>query len=259
MAGVRATTGQGLTIQIPGSSQGKGLEQGMPMSTLTTKKVWKEVTELSKKISPQKYGDLNPHPSAFGGSKSLSPSKLEALPVESVSYQDIELWNQGLNELSKSDDAGIQQKLQSLFPGHKKGNVYRLPTEAEYEYMMRLGGFAEGDYAQGMGNDNLGDYAWYSSNANNQTHPVGEKKPVFYNGKPLYDLSGNVWVWIQDWHGNNISGGTDPQGPSSGSNRVVRGGGWSDDAQGLRSAARGAYGPADRYNVFGFRLVRTSE
>ena len=227
------------------------------MSTLTTKKVWKEVTELSKKISPQKYGELDPHPSAFGGAKSLSAAKIAEMPVESVSYQDIELWNQGLNELSKSGDARIQEQLQNLFPGHKKGDAYRLPTEAEHEYMARLGGFAEGDYAYGTDKTKLDDYAWYSNNSGNQPHPVGEKKPVFFNGKPLYDLSGNVWVWVQDWYGNNISGGTDPLGPSSGSNRVIRGGSWHDSAQCLRSAFRNYCGPADRYSDFGFRLVRT--
>jgi len=218
------------------------------LSTPTTQKAYKEVVGLLKKQSAQKYKDLNAEPSHFKG---------EQNPVEQVSYSDIELWNQGLNELSKSDDVKIQKALETLFPGHKKGNVYRLPTEAEWEYVARNAGLAEGNYSFGNSENGLSDHAWYSQNAGSKTHPVGEKKPVLYNGKPIYDLHGNVWVWIQDWYGNNISGGTDPQGPPSGSNRVLRGGGWSYAAQDLRSAARYAFGPAYRNGAFGFRLVRT--
>jgi formylglycine-generating enzyme required for sulfatase activity len=142
------------------------------------------------------------------------------------------------------------------FPGHKKGAVYRLPTEAEWEYVARMRGLATGDYAHGNTDANLGDYAWYSGNSGSKTHPVGLKKPIMVGGKPIYDIHGNVWEWIADWYGNNLPGSTDPQGPAQGSYRVIRGGSWDNGAQGLRSGDRYYGGPGDRYSNLGFRLVR---
>ena len=106
------------------------------MSTATTQKTYETVVGLLKARSSQKYKDLNPTPSHFKGEKN---------PAEQVSFSDIELWNQGLNELSKLDDAKVQKTLRELFPGHKRGDEYRLPTEAAWEFVARNAGLAEGN------------------------------------------------------------------------------------------------------------------
>ncbi|MEE8583520.1 MAG: formylglycine-generating enzyme family protein, partial [Acidobacteriota bacterium] len=129
------------------------------------------------------------------------------------------------------------------------GFEYRLPTEAEWEYAARAG--TTGDYA-----GNLDEVGWYEANSGNETHPVGEKKP---NAWGLYDMHGNVWEWVHDWfshYGSRPNPDTDPAGPASGSNRVIRGGGWSTPAQYCRSADRNGNWPGNRNSALGFRLLR---
>ena len=141
------------------------------------------------------------------------------------------------------------------------GGSYRLPTEAEWEYAARAGTTTDtyaGDITQPEGNDPVVDgIAWYRRNSGFRTHPVGRKAP---NGWGLYDMLGNVWEWVGDWYGAYPGGSvTGPSGPSSGSNRVVRGGGWRDFAETYRSATRGRSSPGGRRNSLGFRLVREGD
>lgn len=150
-------------------------------------------------------------------------------PVENVSWDDAQGFISRLN--SRGGDY-----------------IYRLPTESEWEYAARAG--TTGDYA-----GNLDSMAWYTSNSDGRTHPSGTKQP---NAWGLYDMHGNVWEWVQDWYGAYPSGEvTDPQGPTSGSGRVIRGGGWIDSAAYCRSAYRNRGSPGYRSYYLGFRLVRT--
>jgi formylglycine-generating enzyme required for sulfatase activity len=165
-----------------------------------------------------------------------NPSKNKARnnPVESVSWKDVQTFISRLNT--------------------KEGtNKYRLPTEAEWEYAARAG--TKSAYSFGDETRPLGQYAWYQGNSGRQTHPVGQKQP---NPWGLYDMHGNVWEWVQDWHGDYPkSAVTDPSGPSSGVYRVLRGGSWDDSARNLRSAYRFSYSPDDRFEFYGFRLARS--
>jgi sulfatase modifying factor 1 len=124
----------------------------------------------------------------------------------------------------------------------------RLPTEAEWEYGAR-GGSIYARYG------NLHDIAWYAENSGNSTHPVGQKKP---NGFGLYDMIGNVWEWTADWYGKDYYQSRvsrDPQGPSSGEFRVIRGGSWGFDSPYVRASIRGRYQPAQWFDFIGLRCA----
>jgi formylglycine-generating enzyme required for sulfatase activity len=136
---------------------------------------------------------------------------------------------------------------------------YRLPTEAEWEYASR--GISAGEDNKWAGTSTeseLTDYAWYYENwdGNYSGREVGTKLP---NGNGLYDMSGNVWEWVSDWYGSYSSGSqTDPQGPNSGSYRVVRGGHCTDDAYRLRCSNRDYGSPGYTNYYIGFRISRTN-
>ena len=131
------------------------------------------------------------------------------------------------------------------------GRTYRLPTEAEWEYAARGGKRAEGSkYSGGW---SVGDVAWYDGNSGKSTHVCGTKRA---NVLGLYDMSGNVWEWCEDFYGPYLSYDTDnPRGASSGSNRLNRGGGWNCYARYCRVSYRCYFAPSNRGNNLGFRVV----
>jgi formylglycine-generating enzyme required for sulfatase activity len=132
----------------------------------------------------------------------------------------------------------------------KTGQTWRLPTEAEWEYAAQGG--KNYKYA---GSSIISNVGWYSKNSGGKTHIVGQKSP---NNFGLYDMTGNVWEWCSDWFGSDYyksSPQNNPQGPSSGSGRVLRGGSWSHYARYCRTAHRHNRRPDARNYYNGFRLV----
>jgi len=154
--------------------------------------------------------------------------------------------NYPVEQVSWDDTQGFIRKLNS-----HSGRCFRLPTEAEWEYAARSGGKKE-KYA---GSGDVDRLAWYNGNSGGSTHPVGTKEP---NGLGLYDMSGNVWEWSSDRYGKNYyqqSPRNNPQGPSSGSFRVIRDGCWNGSPWLARSANRDRFMPGYRLDNLGFRLV----
>ena len=133
----------------------------------------------------------------------------------------------------------------------KEAKGYRLPTEAEWEYIAWEAGTSTTTYS---GSNTIDDVAWYSSNSSSKNHEVKGKKA---NSLGIYDMSGNVWEWCYDWYGT-VSSTTADTGASSGSFRVLRGGAWDNDASYCAVSYRYYYKPFIRLNCYGFRVVRSS-
>jgi|GEM_PF-650890 len=150
------------------------------------------------------------------------------------------------------------------------GYVYRLPTEAEWEYACRAGTTTTFSYGDDPGYGELGQYAWYWENSWTSTRPSGYflfSGEKYYTSKPvgtkqpnvwgLYDMHGNVWEWCLDWWEWSLPGGsvTDPKGRTSGMYRVYRGGSWLEDGWSCRSVSRIYAAPDFRYFNLGFRCA----
>jgi formylglycine-generating enzyme required for sulfatase activity len=136
---------------------------------------------------------------------------------------------------------------------------WRLPTEAEWEYLARAGtrtATYQGDLTDTLCGDlGLSEIAWYCGSAPERPQPVATRAP---NAWGLFDTSGNVWEWTWDWYAPmSAAPAVDPLGPQTGEARVVRGGGWFSFAPDCRAARRGAAGPDERSADLGFRAVRT--
>ena len=165
---------------------------------------------------------MGSNPSNFRGAQN---------PVESVSWNDCQNFIKKLNSLT--------------------GRTFRLPTEAEWEYAARGGN--QSRHYKYSGSGNIGNVAWYYDNSGSRTHAVGTKSP---NELGIYDMSGNVWEWCSDWYGGYSAGAqTNPQGPSAGSGRVLRGGSWYNIAGHCRVSFRDYGGPGYGSYNNGLRLV----
>jgi len=182
---------------------------------------------------------MGSNPSAFTGETNQ--------PVEKVSWFDAAAYCDALTQRER------------LAGRIATNSVYRLPTEAEWEYACRAWTSTRFSYGDDPGYTNLTIYAWYSDNSGGTTHPVGQKLP---NPWGLHDMHGNVWEWCRDWWSDQLPGGiaVDPRGPDEGSDRVIRGGDWdywsSWGGPGLcRSAGRYDGDPAYLNFIVGFRVV----
>ena len=167
---------------------------------------------------------MNTNPSHFRG---------DTLPVETVSWEDAVEFCHRLSDFTNK--------------------TYRLPTEAEWEYAAR-GGKKSHAYKY-AGSNNIDTVAWYEQKGGATTRPVGQKNA---NELGLYDMSGNVWEWCNDWYAADYyknSPANNPKGPHSGSYRVLRGGGWGTYPQYCRVAYRNSNSPTNRDGSFGFRLA----
>ena len=154
------------------------------------------------------------------------------LPVACISWDDCQKFIKMLNELT--------------------GKKFRLPTEAEWEYAARGGNQSRG--YKYSGSDNIDSVAWYDGNSGDDIHPVKTKEA---NELGLYDMSGNVWEWCQDWYGGYTTmPQTDPRGPTTGSSRVLRGGVYINCyASDCYVFFRHSNNPDVRHCSNGFRLV----
>lgn len=215
---------EGGTFEM-GDITGNGFSNELPVHTVNiTEDFYLQKTEVTQAQWREVMGS---NPSNFTDCG-------ETCPVEQVSWEEIQVFIDSLNV---------------LYPGRN----YRLPTEAEWEYAARAG--TTGDYG---GTGVLDDMGWYNGNSGSTTHPVARKQPNHWG---LYDMHGNVFELVQDWHASgyySVSPTDDPQGPATGSARVLRGGSYGHYADAARSASRG-YGaqPTAKYGSMGFRLLLT--
>ena len=164
------------------------------------------------------------NPSGFKGAN---------LPVEQVSWNDCQEFIAKLNALT--------------------GKAFRLPTEAEWEFAARGGNNSRG--YKYSGSNTLSNVAWYDDNSSSKTHPVATKAP---NELGIYDMTGNVWEWCNDWFSDSYytsASQTNPTGPDSGSLRVCRGGSWISPARYCRVSYRSCDYPASRNDHLGLRLA----
>ena len=199
---------EGGTFTMGATSEQAGdyLTNEQPAHRVTLSSYYICSTEVTQELWLEVMGS---NPSSFVGVN---------LPVERVSWNDCQEFISRLNTLT-----GLQ---------------FRLPTEAEWEYAARGGCKSEG--YKYSGSNMVGDVAWYESNSGKKTHAVGTKTP---NELGLYDMSGNVYEWCQDWYGSYSTEQVDPTGPDTGTNRVYRGGGCCHTATMARVSRRNYAAP----------------
>ena len=200
------------------SEQGDANDDEKPTHEVTLSDYYIGKTEVTQALWEAVMGN---NPSYFQG---------KSLPVENISWNDCKTFIVKLNALT--------------------GKTFRMPTEAEWEYAARGGSKSRGYKYSGSGN--IDEVAWHKDNSEEKTHEVGTKRP---NELGLYDMSGNVWEWCNDWYGDYSSASqTNPKGPDSGANRIGRGGGWWYYARGCRCSIRGDFGPDYSNEFLGLRL-----
>ncbi len=212
----------------PPDEAGRSNNEGPQTRVTLTKDFYLGATDVTQ---GQYEAVMGTNPSYF---KAAGPDA----PVENVTWDEAMAFCQKLTE---------RERAAGRLPD---GYIFTLPTEAQWEYACRAG--TTGPYA-----GDLDTMAWYVQNSSKTTHPVGAKQP---NAWGLFDMHGEVWEWILDWYGDYPGGSvTDPTGPTSGTNRVHRGGSWSNAAVDCRSADRhGDLASDRRSHSLGFRVALSS-
>lgn len=170
----------------------------------------------------------------IGSRPSFFSSCGDDCPVENVNWNDSQEFIRKLNDAS--------------------GRPYRMLTEAEWEYACRSGGKME----RFCGSDDVGAVAWYDRNSGSKPHPAGVKQA---NGLGANDMSGNVCEWVNDWFHKEYYGSSpsrNPEGPASGSRRVIRGGSWYNNSINVRGTIRASDDPDHRSINLGFRIALSS-
>ena len=224
-------------------------------ATLTTQLVWKKIVEAAQARFPAQYQDLNAKPSNF---------KSPLNPVEMISYEDIQLWFKALNALAKAHDDVIDEVMSSDrraaagIDEKQSGDFYRLPTEAEWEFVIRKRGeIKEGRFHFGNLDGPLHEYAWFFENSDNQTQPVATKEPLEIDGAKFFDMHGNVEELVLDSYAFRTPGGDDPVLIESRNTHVSkRGGSYHGVPIDLRIASRSGWIKTGRAPDIGFRIVR---
>jgi formylglycine-generating enzyme required for sulfatase activity len=220
------------------------------MATATTQVIWKEIAHLANKTFGGKY-KIKEDPSSNKG-----PTR----PVDHVSYELVQEWIRALNELST---AGAPE-LQSIIPSHKMGDVYRLPTEAEWEFVIRGRGIYNDTFFFGNDASQIDLYAWTPDSSGKTSQPVAKKLPLTFEGKDFYDMLGNIDEWVSDWYHDDLPGGVDPDVQTQSTTtwhlnkRVSRGGGWFTNPHALTSDQRSWWNYDHPFEMVGFRLARSA-
>ncbi|MDR2663654.1 MAG: formylglycine-generating enzyme family protein [Treponema sp.] len=228
----------------------------------TTYELWYEVRTWA-----ESHGYTFANPGRQGGNNSLGGPPVGTIqhPVTEINWRDAVIWCNAYSEISgkepvyRDGSGGVLRDSTNTGvvdnAAMKPANGYRLPTEAEWEYAARGGGtpsLSPPFTDKWAGTDiegNLVNYAWYNLSS---TYSVGTK---LVNGAGLHDMSGNVWEWCWDWFENPILSATPITGPSSGSVRLTRGGGWKYVASACAVAYRSNSVPNDTNFDLGFRVV----
>ena len=215
----------------------------MPTQQVTISQSFYMANLLTTQAQWQAVMGSNPSMFSVAGGGSMTDDLTR--PVEQVSWIDI-----------TASTIGFMDKLNAATASTRPtGLVFRLPTEAEWEYSCRAGTATRFYWGDDLAYTDIATNAWYFPNSSHTTHPVGK---MTKNAFGLFDMAGNVWEWCEDWYGlyPGISE-TDPKGPASGTCRIVRGGSWNS-LQGYfcRSAYRYYIGPpSSSYSYLGFRVV----
>jgi formylglycine-generating enzyme required for sulfatase activity len=230
----------------PATEKDRYSDEGPPTLVTISRGFWMAKYEVTQE---QYLSVTGSNPSYFTGNLKR--------PVEQVSWEDA---------IQYCDKLTQRERSARRIPA---GYVYRLPTEAEWEYACRAGATNRFCYGDDLDYENLKRYAWFwetsttakpsggyfeSEGRFHTTHPVGQRRSDDWG---LYDMHGNVWEWCLDWYADALPGGsaTDPCGPAKGLHRVYRGGSWYDYGWYCRSSARYVSAPEEGDYDIGFRVV----
>ena len=218
----------------------------MMAATLTTRIIWMRVLETAREYErPRTLADhISADPSRFAG---------QLNPVENVSFLEVKAWLRELNFLASVNDPILQE----IMPGHKPGDTYTLPTEAQWRFVASGQGEIKTKFYFGDDRQELDDHAWFTRNSENKTHPVALKQALIIDRQEFYDIYGNVWEWTRDWFDEKVTGGKDPRGPNDGTKVVIAGGSWNTITNFIEN--RSGLEPNQKRSDTGFRLVRVSK